>query len=129
MKVIDLDLFKFEPIEIEGNGLKYGIKMIPALAEVELLQCQEDVSKKMTSMKSLVKEDLDKLRSIIALILWTYNEAYDEAFQNTLSTMAIMGLMIALIKLVSGRSEAIYQIFDTKEQDEIKKKMTTGSVW
>jgi hypothetical protein len=127
MKIIDLDLFKFEPIEIEGNGLKYIIKMIPAVAEIELLQCQEDVSKKMSSMKSLVKEDLDKWRAIIGVILRNNNESYDEAFHNTLSTMAVMGLMIALIKLVSGRSEAIYQIFDTKEQDEIKKKMTIVS--
>lgn len=127
MKIIDLDLFRFEPIEIEGNGLKYAIKMIPAVAELELLQCQEDVSKKMSSMKSLVKEDLDKWRAIIGMILRANNEGYDEAFHNTLSTMAVMGLMIALIKLVSGRSEAIYQIFDTKEQDEIKKKMMTVS--
>ena len=124
MKIIDLDLFKFEPIEIEGNGLKYVIKMIPGVAELELLQSQEDVSKKMSSMKSLTKDDLDKWRSIVGIILRTNNEGYDESFHNVLSTMAIMGLMIALNKLINGRSDAIYQIFDTKEQDVIKKKMT-----
>lgn len=126
MKIIDLDLFKFDPIEIEGNGLKYSVKMIPAIAELELLQSQEDVSKKMGNMKSLLKEDLDKWRSIIGVILRSNNETYDESFHNTLSNMAIIGLMIALIKLVSGRTDAIYQVFDNKEQDEIKKKMTNS---
>lgn len=127
MKIIDLDLFNFEPIEVEGKGKKYKISMFPAKIELELLNSQEEISKKIGNVKNLSNEDLDKWKAMIGTILRNNNENYDETFHITLSPMACMGLMIAFMKMLPGRQEAIYQMFDLKEQENIKKKMTTLS--
>jgi hypothetical protein len=121
MKVIDLDLFDPEAIEIKTGNTTYNIKFIPANLELRLLQLQPEVNEKASDFRKLTDADLTKWKDVIKKICAANHGEIEEKTINCLSVLQVIAVMMALLKYINERSQVIYQAFDEATKTEIKK--------
>ena len=125
MNVIDLNIFDIKPFAIKIKTREYKVTYFPAKIELELMQNQEGMLKKLTKLSSISKTDHDNWKRIITrLLVENDNEVVGNDVED-LQAIQLIAVMNLLYTKIGDKASKLQDIFKDDEDDSNDEKKKT----